>query len=415
VAALAPTLQSANGLALAIVASASAPLLLLDGRLDVEAASASFCAAFRIDPAAVKGRRITALGNGEWDVPQLASLLRTTVSGDVAVPEYEIDFVRPDGALRRLVLNAQKLAFADGARIHILLSILDVTDSRLIEKVKEDLVRDKAVLLQELQHRVANSLQIIASVLMQSARRVQSDETRGYLRDAHHRIMSVASMQRQLAVTRQGDVDLRPYFTELCASIGASMIRDHKKLTLTVDIDDSSVPAEISVSLGLIVTELVINALKHAFPDGRGGTIKMSYHTSKTGWRLAVADDGAGMSQVAVVPRSGLGTSIVGALCSQLGGKLVITSGPNGTEVEMSRVAVIDVTERPAKTEGKQDMNNHLPVSKRGSKSIGEDRGRDDEAAARADKGLSPLAEAPHDEGQSSGHGRDGPPPPTKP
>ena len=90
------------------------------------------------------------------------------------------------------------------------------------------------------------------------------------------------------------------------------------------------------MSLGLIVTELVINALKHAFPDGAGGTIKVSYFSSTTGWRLAVADDGAGMSQVEVVPRSGLGTSIVGALCAQLGGKLVITSGPSGTEVEMT-------------------------------------------------------------------------------
>ncbi len=335
-AALASTLQPTNGLALAIVASASFPMLLLDGNLNIESASASFCAAFHIDPVGIQGRQLAALGAGEWDIPQLGSLLRTTVSGDVAIPAYEIDLVRPGGAARRLVLSAQKLAFADGGNIHVLLSIFDVTDARLIEKVKEDLIREKAVLLQELQHRVANSLQIIASVLMQSARRVLSDETRGYLRDAHHRIMSVASMQRQLALTSHGDVELRPYFTELCASIGASMIRDHTRMTLTADIDGSSVPAEISVSLGLIVTELVINALKHAFPENREGQIRVSYRTTGTGWRLAVTDDGVGMSHAQAEPKIGLGTSIVGALSSQLGGKLVVTSAPSGTVVDIS-------------------------------------------------------------------------------
>lgn len=325
--------QPADGLALAIVGSSSAPMLLLDGELTVLAASASFCLTFQIDPATVKGQRLALLGSGEWNLPKVASLLRATASGHAAVEAYEIDFVPKDGPLRLLVLNAERLNFSDGAAVHVLLSINDVTDARHVQKLKEDLVREKAVLLQELQHRVANSLQIIASVLMQSARRVQSDETRGYLHDAHHRIMSVASMQRQLAVTKQGNVELRPYFTELCASIGASMIRDHRKITLNVEIDDSSVEAEVSVSLGLIVTELVINALKHAFPEGRNGKILVRFAGDAPGWKLIVSDDGDGMSPDNVPPKAGLGTSIVEALIAQLGGKLSISSNPQGTEI----------------------------------------------------------------------------------
>lgn len=327
-----------NALALAIVASSGTPMLLLDGSSNVVAASVSFCQVFGIDSAKVTDRPVAALGSGEWDLPNLASLLRATVSGDAAIDAYEIDFRSPDGDMRRLVVNARRLDLgADSEAIRILLSITDVTDSRLIEKVKEDLVREKAVLLQELQHRVANSLQIIASVLMQSARRVQSDETRGYLRDAHHRIMSVASMQRQLAVTRQGSVELRPYFTELCASIGASMIRDHDKVSIEVDIDETAVMAETSVSLGLIVTELVINALKHALPDGRDGRIVVRYATQDGGdWVLSVADDGVGMTAQSATPKAGLGTNIVEALATQLGGKVVITSSPGGTEVSIT-------------------------------------------------------------------------------
>lgn len=79
-----------------------------------------------------------------------------------------------------------------------------MTDARAEARLKDDLVRDKAMLLQEVQHRVANSLQIIASVLMQSARQVQSDEARGHLHNAHHRVMSIAALQRQLSTSSGG-------------------------------------------------------------------------------------------------------------------------------------------------------------------------------------------------------------------
>lgn len=336
-AALPLPIDASDGLAMAIVVSSSAPMLLLDGDLKILAASASFCIAFDFDPVAVQGMSISDLGAGEWNLPQLQSLLRLTASGDAAVDAYEIDLAHGSEPVRRLVLNAQKLNFAGATRVHILLSVSDVTDARIAEKIKGDLVRDKAVLLQELQHRIANSLQIIASVLMQSARRVRSDETRGYLQDAHHRIMSVASLQRQLATTSQGDVELRSYFTDLCSSIGASMIRDHNKVSLDVEVDDSSVSADVSVSLGLIVTELVINALKHAFPDGRDGKILVGYHTTGGAWTLSVRDDGVGMSHEQREPKPGLGTSIVEALASQLGGKVAVVSSPQGTEVVIAR------------------------------------------------------------------------------
>ena len=330
-----PAIEAADELTLAVIVSSHAPLLLLDGDLRIIAASASFCHAFQIQPSTLPGNSLDAIGTGEWNIPQLRSLLGTIASGHATIDAYEMDLVPTAGPTRRLVINARKLDYGDAANIRLLLSITDVTNVRLADKLREDLLRDKDILLQELQHRVANSLQIIASVLMQSARRVQSDETRTHLYDAHHRVMSVAALQRQLAVTRIGDVALRAYLTELCGTIGASMIRDQNQLTLKVTVDDSTIGADASVSLGLIVTELVINALKHAFPGQRAGAITVDYHSVGDAWTLSVGDNGVGRPADVGASPPGLGTSLIEAVSKQLGARFEITDAHPGTKASI--------------------------------------------------------------------------------
>jgi two-component sensor histidine kinase len=338
-----PHLDVSLNLALAVIASSTAPLLLLNGDLTLVAASKSFCRAFQISPANLSGRPLAALGSGEWNVPQLLSLLAATASGQAEVDEYEIDLRRAGVENRRLVLNAQKLDYGNADGVRLLVSVSDVTDARLAEKLKDEMLKEKAVLLQELQHRVANSLQIIASVLMQSARNVQSEETRVHLRDAHQRVMSVAALQQQLAASKVGDVELRPYFTALCNSIGASMIRDHNQMSLDVNVDGSVTQADVSVSLGLIVTELVINALKHAFPNDRNGKIKVDYRSQGPNWTLSVTDNGIGMPDGPVSAKPGLGTSIVQALTKQLHAVVRVADANPGTAVSVIHAQIAAV------------------------------------------------------------------------
>ncbi len=330
---------------MAVVASSTAPIVLLDGELTVIGASASFFRAFHIDPSTATGLKLFALGSGEWDVRQLRSLLKATASGDAEIEAYEMDLKSAQGAPRRLVLNAQKLDYGDAAHSWILLSVADVTDARLAEKLKDDLLREKAILLQEVQHRVANSLQIIASVILQSARKVSSDETRLHLTDAHNRVMSVAALQQQLAASRLGEVELKSYFTKLCESIGASMIRDHDQLVLEVKADDSTCEADVSVSLGLIVTELVINCLKHAFPGGRLGKIEVGYHSRGPNWTLSVEDDGVGIPKDRASSTPGLGTSIVEALARQLSARVQVSDTHPGTLVSVIHNQIAAVAE----------------------------------------------------------------------
>lgn len=352
-----PTVHPDTGLALAlaVVSSSAAPLVLLDGDFAVVAASASFFSAFDVPPDEAVGHSVFQLHAGEWNIPQFRALLKATAAGSAQVDAYEMD-LRGDRAIpRRLVINVQKLSYGDPDHARILLSVADVTDARIADKLKDDLLREKAILLQEIQHRVANSLQIIASVILQSARKAQSDETREYLKDAHNRVMSVASLQQHLSQSGLGEVALRAYFEQLCESIGASMIRDHDQLQLEVITDDSSVAADVSISLGLIVTELVINSLKHAFPGGRPGKIVVRYASHGPGWTLSVTDDGVGMPKDAPSATAGLGTNIVAALAKQLDARVQVVEAHPGTIVSLihSQLAVVEA-EAEDQSQGRQ-------------------------------------------------------------
>src|SRR5687768_582216 len=328
--------ETVTSLAMALVESSKAPLLLLDDEVVVIGASTSFCNTFNVDPATIANRRLADLGDGEWDVPQLHSLLRATIAGAAEIDAYEMDLVREGKRTCRLILSAHRLEYFDTDKVRVVLAATDVTATRLAEKQKDDLVREKHVLLQELQHRVANSLQIIASVLMQSARRVQSEETRLHLQNAHSRVMSIATLQKQLAVTQLKSVELRTYLADLCRSISASMIDDPQRLTLEAIVDDTATNSDVSVSMGLIVTELVINAIKHAFPDQTtGGKITVAFAANESDWLLSVSDNGAGMPGGKSPGKPGLGTGIVEALSKQLDASLTVLEANPGTRVEV--------------------------------------------------------------------------------
>lgn len=332
----------AGTLAMALIIASQAPVVLLDGSLDVIAASASFYRSFDLTPATDGRISLANLGEGEWNVPQLIQLLRSTASGMPPIEAYEMDLVRPNQPTRHLITSASKIDYHDETQkgktgeVRLVLAVTDVTDARLADRRKDDLIREKQLLMQELQHRVANSLQIIASVLLQSARQVNSEETRSHLSDAHFRVLSVATLQKQLATTQEGEVALRPYLTDLCHSIAASMIARPDSLTITATVDDSKVDARVSVSLGLIATELLINSLKHAFPRGhRDGHILLDYRSSEAGWTLRVEDSGVGFPADTAAAPPGLGTGIVEALSGQLDATVTIADAHPGTTVSV--------------------------------------------------------------------------------
>ena len=183
-----------------------------------------------------------------------------------------------------MLLNARRVFDKDGSTAALLLAIEDVTQRREAEREKDELLRQKEVLLEEMQHRVANGLQIIASILLLKARTVQSEEIRLHLHDAHQRVMSVATVQQQLQASGLNEsIEIGPYLCKLCDSLAKSMVGDRLPVSIKVQATSGKAVSEEAVSLGVIVTELVINALKHAFPSGEEGEILVSYDAQHSG------------------------------------------------------------------------------------------------------------------------------------
>jgi two-component sensor histidine kinase len=329
--------EDGRALAQAIVDTIREPLLVLDKDLRVVAASRSFLVTFKTSQQDVQGRLVYTLGDGRWNIPELRLLLENILPQHAVMEAYEVAQVLIGSSRRTLLLNAREVFSESSADKLILLAMEDVTEGRIAEREMKGLLQQQEILVQEMQHRVANSLQIIASILLLKARTVQSEETRLHLQDAHQRVLSVAAVQQQLQASRHGEsVELGSYLRRLCETLAASMIGDTRPVSLKVDVESGTASTGDAISIGLIVTELVINALKHAFLNGQAGKIIVAYEAAEAGWRLAVSDDGSGKGRGVGESKPGLGTSIVEALGRQLGARVEVASGLRGTEVSVT-------------------------------------------------------------------------------
>jgi chemotaxis protein methyltransferase CheR len=317
----------------AIIDTIREPLIVLDERLRIVVASRSFYKKFNLTHKDTHEKLFYDLGNGQWDIPAFRILLEKVIPEHANVNGYEVEHHFPDLGLRTMIVNAREIRY-ENDRKKMLLSIFDITDQRELELEKEKLLMQKDLLLKEMRHRVANSLQLIASILLLKAEIVDS-KTREHLEDAHERIMLIASVQQQLdPVGLNEEIEVANYLTTLCKSIVRSMIGGRKPITVAVQASAGAVSSDTAVSFGLIVTELVINTFKHAFPDGQKGRVVVTYDKSDKGWVLSVSDDGIG-SQNNIAQHTGLGTSIVGALANQLHAIIRTESSPHGMKVSL--------------------------------------------------------------------------------
>jgi two-component sensor histidine kinase len=341
----------ACALAQSIVDTVREPVLVLDKGLRVIAASRSFYSVFKVSPGDTQGKLLYALGDGQWDIPKLRVLLEKIIPEHGVMEDYEVEHKFPGIGHRTMRLDARQVLYQGGSEETILLGMEDITERLILEREKDQLLQEKNVLLDEIQHRVANSLQIIASIILLKAKAVDSEETRTHLHDAHKRVMSVAAVQEQLRASGLiGPIEMVPYLTRLCDTLETSMIGDARPISLKVVGEGGTAVARQAESLGLIATELVMNALKHAFPSDKvDGRITIGYVVNGTNWKLTVADNGVGRPDgVFAQPKTGLGTGIVKALAQQLEAVVETVASPEGTTVSITHATFATQTIRAA-------------------------------------------------------------------
>jgi len=182
---------------------------------------------------------------------------------------------------------------------------------------------ERELLFNELRHRVANDFTIVASLLDLQRRRSSEPATRAALEQAMARVRSISRVHRQLyAVPESAMIDLRVYLRDLCAGLVDATLPP-AGIRLACECDEAYMPREPVLALALIVNELVMNAVRHAFPDGRDGVILVRFAANGPGWRLEVCDNGVGLP---AERKAGLGTGLIEQFVRQAGGTLTVES-----------------------------------------------------------------------------------------
>jgi two-component sensor histidine kinase len=351
-------LAEAQRLALAIVDTLPEPFLVLDERLCLLAGSRCFYEVFGEDPAQANDRSLFELSGGAWDIPGLRQLLAGLVSQHVPVEAFEFEQAFGERGLRTIQLNALPIRDEGAANRMVLLAIKDITERRVAEQDKqrllehtEQLLEQQKTLLREMQHRIANSLQIIASILLLKAGTVTSEETKNELRAAHQRVMSVASVQSYLHASEGIEqIEMGPYLRKLCDGLASSMVGPKPNIKIVTEAGKGTLASSHAVSVGLIVTELIMNAIKYAFPKApRSARIRVTFEKARADWKLTVSDNGVGRQVHKDSPAStGLGTALIGAPAKQLGAQISEPATAKGLTIEVTRATFVSTLPQAA-------------------------------------------------------------------
>lgn len=249
---------------------------------------------------------------------------------------YTVEEVRRDGAVEHTYLSTLfPLLDSEGRHIASGVVATDITEQRQARQVAEDALREKEILLQEIHHRVKNNLQIISSLLQMEARVVTDPVARKSFEECQGRVQAMALIHERLY--RTGDlsrIDLHAYFESLAGQIIRSFGRVPGAVLAQVEVSVGPVGIETAVPCGLIVAELVTNAMKHAFPGAQRGRLEIRLRPDERQWELLVADNGVGPAEAGDAKEDSLGLKLIQALARQLRGEVRVESS-RGMEVKV--------------------------------------------------------------------------------
>lgn len=261
------------------------------------------------------------------------SLARARDSGEPLSMEYRV--VHGDGAVRWMLSRAEALRDRAGKPRKLVGVNIDITS-------RKDLEQQRELMFHELNHRVKNNFQVVASLLRMQAARIGDETAREHLNNAMRRVMTMADVHGSLYKTGHIDtVDFADYMRDLCEKISNSVLLN-TRVKCHVRAESAVLKVDRAIPLGLVVNELVMNAIKHAFPGGAEGEVHVSFGPSDGKFLLAVTDNGIGLplepeaaSGKGFSGGGGLGMRLIEAFTQQAGGELKFERGRKGARFEI--------------------------------------------------------------------------------
>ncbi|MEC5400015.1 sensor histidine kinase [Uliginosibacterium sp. H1] len=255
-----------------------------------------------------------------------SSYLRSPTTRDMA-GRRELFALRRDGSEFPVEIGLNALQTADG--MHVLATIVDVTKRKADQTMLNKSLEEKTVLLNEVHHRVKNNLQVISSLLnLQSS--TSTPEARVVLAESQSRVKAMALIHQLLYERNDfSRIELSVYIARLASLLRETFLRQSARITLNVSNEAMGLGIDLqrAVPCGLLVNELVTNAIKHAFPDDRPGRVDITLRRSSDGSGcIIVADDGIGLAPDKELGKaSSLGFQLIPLLVEQLGGEIGVS------------------------------------------------------------------------------------------
>jgi PAS domain S-box-containing protein len=273
------------------------------------------------------------LPEGRRDETQV---LLAGVRGGESIEKMETVRRRKDGTLVDVSLTASPIQ-ADGRVIAMATIGRDISAEKQADRQLRHSLREKEALLKEVHHRVKNNLQVISSLLSMQSRKLPDGPTRNALQESQGRVKAIALFHEKVYRSPQlGAVSVRDYAKDIIDGV----LREFNatgRIAGRVEGDDVRLGVDLAVPCGLLLNELISNALKHAFPDDRPGSLSVDVRHDAGRVRLTIEDDGVGMPiDLEARKNKSMGLQLVESLVMQLGGQV----GFAATGLPTTRVVV---------------------------------------------------------------------------
>ena len=251
------------------------------------------------------------------------------------MPFVEEKYIRLDG--KTIDIEASTVRFSFYGKSAVLTLARDITDRKRAEEQIKASLKEKEVLLKEIHHRVKNNLQIVSSLLYLQSRKTSDDQVLSVLMESQTRVRSMALIHEKLYQCDDlANINLADYIRSLTSYLLNSYGVASHMVKLSVNVETAPLGLDRAIPCGLIINELVSNALKYAFPQGRRGEILVDLlHDGGGKLILTVKDNGVGLPEnMDIEDTPSLGLQLVSTLVKQLDG-IIEVDRRGGTEFKM--------------------------------------------------------------------------------